>query len=43
MHLLHARAAPALASELDRGEVAQRKGSHKKLLFFSQEHSISRG
>ena len=30
VHLLHARAAPALAAELDRGEVAQGKNSHKK-------------
>ena len=43
VHLLHARAAPALAAELDRGEVTQGKNSHKKLLIFGQEHSISRG
>ena len=30
VHLLHARAAPAFAAELDRGEVAQGKNSHKK-------------
>ena len=43
VHLLHARAAPAFAAELDRGEVAQGKNSHKKLLIFGQEHSISKG
>ena len=43
VHLLHARTAPALAAEFDRGEVAQGKNSHKKLLIFGQEHTISRG
>ena len=32
VHLLHARAAPALAAEFDRGEMAQGKNSHKKIL-----------
>ena len=43
VHLLHARAAPALAAELDRGEVAQGKNSHKKLLIFGQEHTHFKG
>ena len=38
VHFLHARAAPALAAEFDRGEMAQGKNSHKKILLRSLCH-----
>ena len=43
VHLLHARTAPALAAEFDRGEMTQGKNSHKKILLRSLCHGEAGG
>ena len=43
VHLLHARTAPALAAEFDRGEMTQGKNSHKKILLRSLCHGGAGG